>query len=202
MVYAAAIAYRLSMPSRTVAVTTCHSPAEAMMIQAVLSAHGIASVIPGASAASVTAAAVGFSSRVLVDAEVADEASALISELRGSGTEGQTPDLDDVADEGPSDEPEVGLALTRRHRVGVTVCLSLMLTFGAGHLFHRAVGRGMVIAGLEAMGIRYLMAGHRLGSMLVVGAVLLDLLGSVVLAGRDVVRRRSLPPARLLRSSK
>lgn len=210
--------------SRTVSVAMCHSPAEAMMIQAMLSARGIHAIIPGASAASLTAAATAFSSRVLVDEADAEEASALIAELRaeaasaapGEGEDGsENGDGDGDGDGDEDDRPEAReearaleknfdaqAARTRRRRMIIaSVCISLMFPIGAGHLLQRAWGRAIALIGLDVLGLRYLFAGHhRTGAALLVTAIVLDAFGSAILAARrfSVADRPALPAAKLM----
>lgn len=194
--------------SRTVSVATCHSPAEAMMIQSVLSAHGIVAVIPGASAASFTAAATAFSSRVLVDEQDVEDAVALIAELRREPAEGE-PGAPGEDDEGEQDTDERALDAAfaadeqrtlRRRMITASLCLSLILTLGSGHLLQRAWGRAMLLAGLELLGLRYLFAGHRFGAVMFVAAIVLDAIGSATLAARryPLTHRLPLPAAKLL----
>lgn len=193
--------------SRTVSVATCHSPAEAMMIQSVLSAHGIGAVIPGAGAASFTAAATAFSSRVLVDEHDVEEAMALIAELRREPAEGEPGHADH--DEGAEDTDERALESAfaadearalRRRMITSSLCLSLIITLGSGHLLQRAWGRAMLLLGLEVIGLRYLFAGHRFGAALFVAAIVLDAVGSATLAARRFPssHRLPLPVAKML----
>lgn len=204
--------------SRTVSVAMCHSPAEAMMIQAMLSARGIHAIIPGASAASLTAAATAFSSRVLVDEADAEEASALIAELRdeaasaapGEDGDGEDGDEDDEDDQSEARQEERALEANidaqtvrtlRKRMIVASLCLSLMITMGAGHLLQRAWGRAFALIGLEVVGLRYLFAGHhRTGAALFVTAIVLDAIGSATLAARrfSVAARPALPSAKLL----
>jgi len=190
--------------SRTVSVATCHSPAEAMMIQSVLSAHGIGAVIPGAGAASFTAAATAFSSRVLVDEQDVEEAMALIAELRHQPAEGEAGAGEDEQD---PEERAINAAFAadeartlRRRMITASLCLSLILTLGTGHLLQRAWGRAMFLAGLEVIGLRYLYAGHRFGAVMFVAAIVLDAIGSASLAARrfSLTQRLPLPAAKLL----
>ncbi len=200
--------------SRTVVIASCHSPAEAMMIKAVLSARGIEAIIPGAASSSMTSAAVGFSSRVLVDSEVAEEAAALIAELRsapleeeaGEGEGGDDGDEDDKDDERREEWAPGGELATsvRRRQLIATLCLSVAVTFGTGHLLNRAWGRALVLAGAEVLGLLYLVEGQRLGLVFVLGAMALDLLGSVILVNRRYPAKRQLPlpSAKLLPKSR
>lgn len=202
--------------SRTVSVAMCHSPAEAMMIQAMLSARGIHAIIPGASAASLTAAATAFSSRVLVDEADAEEASALIAELRdeaasaapgegeGEGEGGDEDDQSEARQEERALEANLdaqAVRTLRKRMIIASLCLSLMITMGAGHLLQRAWGRAFALIGLEVVGLRYLFAGHhRTGAALFVIAIVLDAIGSATLAARrfSVAARPALPSAKLL----
>lgn len=202
--------------SRTVSVAMCHSPAEAMMIQAMLSARGIHAIIPGASAASLTAAATAFSSRVLVDEADAEEASALIAELRdeaasaapgegeGEGEGGDEDDQSEARQEERALEANLdaqAVRTLRKRMIIASLCLSLMITMGAGHLLQRAWGRAFALIGLEVVGLRYLFASHhRTGAALFVIAIVLDAIGSATLAARrfSVAARPALPSAKLL----
>jgi hypothetical protein len=196
---------------RTVRVATCHDPAEAMMIRSVLDAHGIDAMIPGEGAPSVATAAVGFRTHVFVDREDAETAAALIAELReggaqivheeGEGDEGAGDDAEDGED-GDADRAlatsDVAVAVDRRKRLGATVLLALVISFGTAHMSTGAWKRGFALAAVEIVGIRHLAVGHRWGIALVLGAVLVDLVGAIVR-----VRKRgapsNLPTARLRR---
>lgn len=193
--------------SRTVSVASCYDPTEAMMIRAVLKARGIEAVIPGADSATMTTGTVGFSSRVLVDEEVAQEAAELIAELRSTsvanegeneGEEGKD-DPEGGESEGSSADDVVLAGESRRRSLG-SLWLSMSVTFGTGHLLQRAYGRALLLAGLEVLGIRYVVAGQRLGWLMIVGAITLDAIGGMVVAHRRHagVRRSPLPNAKLL----
>jgi hypothetical protein len=184
-----------------------------MMIQSVLSARGIPAIIPGYSARSVTVAVTGFSTRVLVPASAAAEAVVLIAELRGDLSWRGPLELSDAAFDDPEEGgPEEGLAVLgeaeleaqRRRGMGKSAVVSLFLTFGAGHLFQRAYWRGFMLAWLQGLGIAYLLDEYPIGLPMVIGSILIDLLGSMVLASRQVTqaagaRQGVLPRARLLR---
>ena len=176
------------------------------MIQSVLSAHGIGAVIPGAGAASFTAAATAFSSRVLVDEQDVEEAMALIAELRHQPAEGEAGAGEDEGEQDP-EELAINAAFAadeartlRRRMITASLCLSLILTLGTGHLLQRAWGRAMFLAGLEVIGLRYLYAGHRFGAVMFVAAIVLDAIGSASLAARrfPLTQRLPLPAAKLL----
>jgi hypothetical protein len=183
--------------SKTVQVATCHDPGEATLIRTVLSAHGIAAIIPeGASSAGVMA--VGFRTHVFVDADDAEEATALIAEMRAAPSADEPDEADDEPDErAPAGQPELNVAIDRRKRVGALVLVAVGLQFGTAHLFSGAWKRGLALAALEIYGIRTLWHGHRWGAAVVVAAVLMDLVGSIVRAYQRASPSSRLPVARL-----
>jgi hypothetical protein len=165
---------------RTVRVATCHDPAEATVIRSVLAAHGIDAIIPGEGAHSVGTAAVGFRTHVFVDAEDVEEATALITEIREGGAEGATDEEDDDEDDAVGlARNDVAVTVDRRKRMGATVLLALVITFGTGHMSTGAWKRGIALAAVEIAGLRYAAAGQRWGVALIAAAVLVDLVGSV-----------------------
>lgn len=173
------------------------------MIRSVLEAHGIHPIIPGEVVSSLGPHLTGFAVPVFVHEDDAEEAEALIAELRAS-----TPELDehgdlvvrkdDDDDETDLSRSDVAVTVDRRTRTGVTVLLALVLGFGTGHMSTGAWKRGMALAALEIVGIRHVAAGNRWGVALVAIAIVYDLVGSVLR-----VRARSanapLPTARLKR---
>lgn len=167
---------------RTVRVATCHDPAEATVIRSVLAAHGIDAIIPGEGAPSVGTAAVGFRTHVFVDSEDVEEANALIARIREGGPDAaeDDEDEDDDEDDAALARNDVALIVERRKRLGATVLLALVLTFGTGHMSTGAWKRGIALAALEIVGMRYAAAGNRWGVALIAAAVLVDLVGSVV----------------------
>jgi hypothetical protein len=190
---------------RTVRVATCHDPAEAMMIRSVLEAHGIDAMIPGEGAPSVATAAVGFRTHVFVDREDAEEAAALINELREGGTheaDGADSADDDDGEDGDDEHAlatsDVAVAVDRRKRLGATVLLALVISFGTAHMSTGAWKRGFALAALEIVGVRHLAAGHRWALALVLGAVLVDLVGAIIRV-RKRVAPSNLPTARVRR---
>lgn len=168
------------------------------MIRSMLSAHGIEAMIPGGGAQA-GVAAVGFVTHVFVDPEDAEQAAALIAELRTSGPPGE----DDDEDAAPGDDEEVAPAaelnvtLERRTRGGAVVLLAVMIQFGTGHMSTGAWKRGFALAALEIFGIRMLWTGERFGTVIVVGAVVLDLVGAVIRTYRRASPASRLPVARL-----
>lgn len=172
---------------RTVRVATCRDSAEVAVIRSVLEAHGIHPIIPGEVVSSLGAAVVGFSMPVFVDADDAEEAEKLIAELRDATPivdEDEADDDDDDDDEndggGSLARSDVAVKVDRRLRMGATVLLALVLTFGTGHMSTGAWKRGIALAAVEIVGIRHAAAGSRWGIALVALAVLVDLVGSIV----------------------
>lgn len=195
----------------TVSVGRCYSMAEAMMIRSLLGARGIEAIIPGMGVGSPALAATsGFSSHVLVLREHAEEAAALLVELRegqGELAEGQAPgdeDGDEQAAQAPSPELSAALAApdalelaARRRRVAATIGIGLFLPFGAGHLLNGAPLRALGLALVQLLAVRALATGHPLAGLVVAGVLLTDLIGGSLLAWRG----RTLPVARTVTGS-
>lgn len=196
--------------SQTVRVATCHDPAEATLIGTVLEAHGIAAMIPsGASSAGVMA--VGFITHVFVHADDAEQAAALIAEMRAA----PAVDVDDDGDDddrkdaegddagaagGGRPEDDLSLVLDRRKRVGGVILMAVMIQFGTAHMTTGAWRRGIALAVLELTGIAVIADGNRLGLAMVAVAVVLDAMGAVLRVRR--LRRRSNLPVAQLRGSR
>src|SRR5207253_905662 len=74
---------------RTVRVATCNDQAESALIRAVLSAHGIEAIIPGDAVPHMGLGGVAFQSVVFVREDQAEDAAALIADMReGRAVEG------------------------------------------------------------------------------------------------------------------
>lgn len=187
-----------------VRVATCRDDAEAALVEAALAGHGIDAFIGGrghAALAGIGASAVELP--VWVDAEDAEEAAALIAELREGGAaelvEGERPE-DDEADElvavdgpGPVD---IAARVTRRRRKGVVIAAGLIAQHGTAHLMIGAWVRFLVLAFLQIIGWRTLAAGAiEVGLAIVIGAVATDVVGAVLAMPAAA---RTLPPARVL----
>lgn len=177
---------------RTVRVATCNDPAETALIRSVLSAHGIEAIIPGEATPTMSMGIAAFRSAVFVLEEHAEEATELIAGLREGIPEMADEDEDDDAFAGDdalaTKEPDVAVVVDRRVRMGATVLLALVVTFGTAHMSTGAWKRGFALAAVEVVGIRHLAAGHRWGILLVLGAVLADIAGAIVR-----VRKRGAP---------
>jgi hypothetical protein len=129
---------------------------------------------------------------VFVDSEDAEEAAALIAELRDAspaeGAEDEDEDGDEASLGGGGAPADVAVVVDRRKRMGATVLLALVITFGTGHLSTGAWRRGVALAAVEIVGMRYATAGNRWGVALIALAVFADLLGAVIR-----VRQRGAP---------
>jgi hypothetical protein len=184
---------------RTVRVATCNDQAESALIRAVLSAHGIEAIIPGDAVPHMGLGGVAFQTVVFVREDQAEEATALIAEMREGG-EVEADDPDEPEDDEQSlATTDVAVVVNRRARTVLTLMLALMLTFGTGHMSTGAWKRGIALAAVEAVGIQHLAAGHRWGIALVLGAVLADLVGSLVRVQKRGAPS-NLPTARVRRS--
>jgi hypothetical protein len=71
------------------------------------------------------------------------------------------------------------LQIDRRRRTGIALLLGCCITFGTAHMFARAWLRGAALAAVELIGIVQVAAGHRGGTMAIVGAVAVDVIGAV-----------------------
>jgi hypothetical protein len=182
---------------RTVRVATCSGSAEVTVIRSVLEAHGIHPIIPGEVVGSLAPHLTAFSIPIFVDAEDAEEAEKLIAEVRSSEPLDDEQDEDDDEDDA-AESKDVALVVDRRVRLGVTVLLSLVITFGTGHMSTGAWKRGLALAAVEIVGARHAAAGSRWGVALVAAAVLFDLVGSVIRV-RARSGRAALPRATLKR---
>ena len=85
--------------------------------------------------------------------------------------------------------------IERRRRTGIALLLGCCITFGTAHMFTRAWLRGLALAGLELLGILKLAAGERIGTLAIVGAVTVDIIGAVWRVWTQ--DRPALPEARL-----
>ena len=87
------------------------------------------------------------------------------------------------------------LFIERRRRTGIALLLGCCITFGTAHMFTRAWLRGLALAGVELLGILKLAAGERVGTLAIVGAVAVDIIGAVWRVWTQ--DRPALPEARL-----
>lgn len=191
--------------SGRVRIGTCSNPNDAALVRSVFAAHEIGVVIGAEHHASLFGLLGGafLSLDIWVAEEDAEEAAALLHDLRerGAGTAPED-DGDDEAD-GEADAPpapsETGESLQwrldRRRRTGVVLLIGTVLTFGTAHMFTRAWMRGIALAGLEVLGLRYLAAGNALGGAMVASAIVYDLVGAIWRV--RAAPRTTLPVARV-----
>lgn len=181
-----------------------------------LSARGITVVVGAENHSSMLGGLGGgfLSLDIWVAEEDAEEAAALLRDLREPGLEGagfhdsdEGDDRDDggrsAADSGADDDGRGAdddgrrgegdalacsalapsdafhLQIDRRRRTGIALLLGCCVTFGTAHMFTRAWLRGIALGALELVGILQVAAGHRAGTIAIVGAVAADVIGAV-----------------------
>jgi hypothetical protein len=183
-----------------VRIGTCAGPADAALVRAMFDAHGIPVVVGAEHHASMLGGLGGaaFSLDILVDEADAEEASALLRDLReheASAPEPDEPDEDEEEELDPDPVP-IEVRVDRRRRTGIALLLACCITFGTGHMFARAWLRGLLLAGLEIFSIRLLIESPLQGALLFAATILTDAIGAIVR-----VRRlpRPIPPARIAR---
>jgi len=150
-------------------------------------ARGIAVVIAAEHHASLLGAiGSGFLSLdIWVAAEDAEDATALLRDLRESDAGAAATDADgahdggDPADACDDDDFDIQAYTERRRRTGLTILLACFVTFGTGHMVTGAWLRGVALAAIETIGIRLLVHGNRIGSALIVATVAADLIGAL-----------------------
>ena len=168
-----------------------------------LSAHGIAAVVGGEQHANMLGGLGGsfISLDIWVAGEDAEEAAALLRDLRGGdhgdderGDDEPAPESDDEDDDEPGDP--IDLRIDRRRRTGVALMLACFVTFGTAHMFARAWRRGLTLATIEIIGISQMIHAPLRGALLIGGSILADAVGSVWWI-RKTSARATLPTARL-----
>jgi hypothetical protein len=195
--------------SLRVRIGTCSGPADAALVRSIFSAHGIDVVVGAENHAGMLAGLGGgfLSLDIWVDEEDSEEATALLRDLRERDEGAATPD-DDDDDEYDGDEtgeswraaPVATLSqrIDQRRRTAVALILGCCITFGTAHMFTGAWLRGASLAAVELVGIFQAGAGHTLGGVAAVAAVLIDLSGAIWrIRHRGSLRRTTLPVARL-----
>jgi putative signal transducing protein len=194
--------------SGRVRIGTCANPADAALIRSVFTARGIGVVIGAEHHASLLGPIGGsfLSLDIWVASDDAEEAAALLHDLREGGPAGaEAGDTPEGADAAPPDEPdeddgelehERRVRIEQRRRAGLAILLGCFVTFGTAHMVTGAWARGLVLAATEVAGIRYLVLGDKLGTAIILAAVIADLTGALWrLRGP-----RTLPVARVRRS--
>ena len=171
--------------SGRVRIGTCANPADAAFVRSMFAARGIAVVIAAEHHASLLGAiGSGFLSLdIWVAAEEAEEAAALLRDLRESDASAAA--TDGASDGDPADgcdtddDFDVQAYTERRRRTGLAILLACFVTFGTGHMVTGAWLRGVALAAIETIGIRLLVHGNRIGSALIVATVAADLIGAL-----------------------
>ena len=153
------------------------------------SAHGLDVVVGAEHHAGLLAGLGGglLSLDIWVDEDDAEEATALLADLRVRDDRGDPDASDDdhdvVADPGSPEDDEPASALQHRiesrRRTGVVLLLGCFVSFGTAHMFARAWARGVALAALEIIGFIQIGAGHALGGVAVGAAILGDLAGAL-----------------------
>jgi hypothetical protein len=187
-----------------VRIGTCSGPAEAAFVRSVFDAHELPVVINGEMHASAMGGLGGFVSLdILVDADDAEEAAALLRDIReGDHAVSEAdelpddPDGDERADaQGVWDAKRVAAPAavaaaptatatsgfdTRRRRTGIVLLFSVLVGFGTAHMATGAWGRGIAIAIVNVVGIGYAVSGDvTVGGWLLFGARFGDMLGAL-----------------------
>lgn len=188
-----------------VRIGTCSGPAEAAFVRSVFDAHDLPVVINGEMHASAMGGLGGFVRLdIFVDGDDAEEAAALLGDIRAGdhavseddaapdASEGdERADADgvwnvehgagalEVSPASPPATPTTGFD-NRRRRTGIILLLSVMPGFGAAHMATGAWGRGIAIAAVNVLGVKYVVTGQTvLGGWLLFGARFADLLGAL-----------------------
>lgn len=175
--------------SGRVRIGTCANSADAALVRSVFSARGIGVVIGAEHHASLFAplGASFLSLDIWVASEDAEEAAALLRDLReakapGPGSEAARPEgeHDDENDDDEEDlERERKVRSEQKRRTALAILLGCFVTFGTAHMVTGAWARGIVLAVIELVGIRHLVHGERIGTAIVLAAVVTDLVGGL-----------------------
>ncbi|MEO7732340.1 MAG: DUF2007 domain-containing protein [Kofleriaceae bacterium] len=195
--------------SLRVRIGTYSGPADAALVRSMFSAHGIDVVVGAENHAGMLAGLGGgfLSLDIWVDEEASEEATALLRDLR-ERDEGAAPSADDDEDD-EYDGDETGESwraapvatvhqrVEQRRRTAVALLLGCCITFGTAHMFTGAWRRGVALAAVELVGILQAGAGHTLGGVAAVAAILVDLGGAI----RRIRARRPLLPVARVRSA-
>ncbi|MEJ7602081.1 MAG: DUF2007 domain-containing protein [Kofleriaceae bacterium] len=173
-----------------VRIGVCTGAADAALVRSVLSAHEIEVVIGAENHASMLGGlGDGFLTLdISVDERDAEAATTLLGEIRNS------PVASDPDEDVEGDAVWVEQRVERKRRTGVALLLACCVTFGTAHMYTGAWLRGIVLAGLELIGIRYAGPKPVIGAVLIAAAIVCDLVGAML---RVQTTRSNLPPARV-----
>jgi hypothetical protein len=205
--------------SSRVRIATCRDHAEAAVITSALRSHGIHVFVNGeASATMFSWAAAAIALDVWVDRDEADEALALIRELREGGEAQLADDVQPADDTGaPVDELEAAEAaaeaeeralaagepdtltrLGKRKRTALALAVGLFIGHGTAHMSARAWKRGLVLAAVQVLGWRTLFTGNpQAGAAIVVATIAMDLVGALLHIAQTAPDEPPLPTATL-----
>ena len=174
-----------------VRIGVCTGAADAALVRSVFSAHEIAVVIGAENHASLLGGlGDGFLTLdISVDERDAEAATALLGEIRTAPAT-----VDDPDEELEGEAAWVEQRVDRKRRTGVVLLLACCITFGTAHMYTGAWLRGLALAALEVIGIRY--AGPRpvVGALMIAAAIAVDLVGALL---RARATRTNLPAARV-----
>ena len=193
-----------------VKIGTCSGPAEAAFVRSVFDAHGLEVVINGEQHGYAMGGLGGFVRLdILVDADHAEEAVALLDDIR-AGAQAVGDDADVSGDDAigsadadadadgvwhapavPDAAPAAALAAAddaahaevfdlRRRRTGIVLLFSVLVGFGAGHAAVGAWGRGIAIFLLNVFGFWGMATGHPWGGWILFGARFVDMFGAML----------------------
>jgi hypothetical protein len=174
-----------------VRIGTCSGLADAALVRSALEAHDIPVVINAEQHASMLGGIGGafVPLHIYVDGEHAEEAGALLRDLRargrgessseaeadGAGTDDETgdaagegrgsaadaPEDGDAEDDDGEPASEVDLRIERRRRAGIVLLLSCFVPLGGlGHLLTGAWLRGLALTGVQVLAFSYLFSGQ------------------------------------------
>jgi hypothetical protein len=140
---------------------------------------------------------------IWVASDDAEEAAALLHDLRtgGHAADGEDGEADAGSEAGPPDEDdreleyEHRIRVEHRRRASLAILLGCFVTFGTAHMVTGAWARGLVLAAVEMVGLRYLLLGERFGTAIILAAVIADLAGALW----RLRRQQTLPTARVHR---
>lgn len=189
---------------------TCRDSAEAALVRAVLSAHGIPFHISGEGhAAMVGVGAAAIAQVIFVPRELAEEARALLDEMRQGGAAALAEDeipaddtaerLEELTEDGAlvTSTDDTLARLGTRKRLVLAVLVGLFIGHGAAHFSTRAWGRGALLLAIQIVGWRVLVAGNLAGgAAIVLTTMAMDVVGAAL---RIVSTESPLPTARVRR---
>lgn len=159
-----------------VRIGACHGPADAAVVRAMLSAHGIESVVGGEMHANMLGGLGGplIALDITVAAEDAEEAVALLREFRAdvAATPAEHEELD-------ADDSAPDLRFEQRKRTGVALLLAFCITFGTAHFYARHWVRGLMLAVLEIVAFTWLGHARAQGGTLLAACIVADAVGAI-----------------------